>query len=130
MLDQIISESYQNFLSTKSRCESIQSVSNLRWKRSINDQNLIPDFIYFFGASSGYGSESSSGYGSDCCPPVVDPLTFTALLGFIGAATYFLQFTITMLLAKRRRKRSLKSGRPEHAFDYINLGTKIIVFAS
>ena len=129
MLDQIISESYQNFLSTKSRCESIQSVLNLRWKRSINVQNLIPDSIYFFGESSGYGSESS-GYGSDCCPPVVDPLTFTALLGFIGAATYFLQFTITMLLAKRRRKRSLKSGRPEHAFDYIDLGTKNIAFAS
>ena len=129
MLDQIISESYQNFLSTKSRCESIQSVLNLRWKRSINVQNLIPDSIYFFGESSGYGSESS-GYGSDCCPPVVDPLTFTALLGFIGAATYFLQFTITMLLAKRRRKRSLKSGRPEHAFDYIDLGTKNIDFVS
>ena len=32
----------------------------------------------------------SSG-GGDCCPPVVDPLTFLALLGFIAAATYFLQ---------------------------------------
>ena len=75
MLDQIVSELYQNFLSKKATCESNQSLSKLRSKRAIGDQS--------FGASSGYGS--------DCCPPVVDPLTFIALLGFIAAATYFLQ---------------------------------------
>ena len=75
MLEEIISELYKNFLSTKSRCESAHSVSNLRSKRETWDQN--------FGASSGSGS--------DCCPLVIDPLTFIALLGFIGAATYFLQ---------------------------------------
>ena len=26
----------------------------------------------------------------DCCPLVIDPLTLTALLAFIAAATYFL----------------------------------------
>ena len=46
---------------------------NLRSKRETWDQN--------FGASSGSGS--------DCCPLVVDPLTFIALLGFIGVSTYF-----------------------------------------
>merc|ERR1712045_615012 len=102
-LDQIVSELYQNFLSKKATCESKQSLSKWRSKRAIRDQR--------FGASSTYGSGSdllgafSSG-GSDCCPPVVDPLTFIALLGFIAAATYFLQQQITMLLGRRRRKRS------------------------
>ena len=109
MLDQIVSESYRIFLSSKSRCESIQSESDLRSKRNARDQN--------FGASSGSGS--------DCCPPVVDPLLIMALLGFIAAATYFLQSLITMNLG--RRKRSLKSGRPEHPLDFINLGTKIFL---
>ena len=112
MLDQIVSVSYRTFLSTKSRCESIQSESDLRSKRNARDQN--------FGASSGSGS--------DCCPPVVDPLLIMALLGFIGAATYFLQSLITMnLMMARRKKRSLKSGRPEHPLDFINLGTKIFL---
>ena len=75
MVDQIIIESYQNFLSKKSDCEINQKLFNWRSKRQTWDQS--------FGASSGYGS--------DCCPPVVDPLTFIALLGFIAAATYFLQ---------------------------------------
>ena len=88
MLDQIVSELYQNFLSKKATCESDQSLSKWRLKRAIGDQS--------FGASSGYGGSTdlvgafSSG-GGDCCPPVVDPLTFLALLGFIAAATYFLQ---------------------------------------
>ena len=75
MLDQIITDSYQNFLSKKSTCEDNQKSLKWRLKRGIGDQS--------FGASSSYGS--------DCCPPVVDPLTFIALLGFIAAATYFLQ---------------------------------------
>ena len=55
----------------------------------------------------GYGSHSS-GYGSDCCPLVVDPLTWLALLSFIGAATYLLNEVIamSMLMMMRRRKRS------------------------
>ena len=111
MLDQIVSESYRIFLSSKSRCESIQSVSNfLRSKRETWDQN--------FGASSGSGS--------DCCPPVVDPLLVMALLGFIAAATYFLQSLITMNLMGRRKKRSIRSRRPEHSLNFINLGTKIL----
>ena len=59
--------------------------------------------------SSGYGSHSS-GYGSDCCPPVVDPLTWLALLGFIAAATYLLNEVIAMsmlMMPGKRRKRSL-----------------------
>ena len=104
MVEQIIIESYQNFLSKKSECEINQILPKWRSKRGLGDQS--------FGVSSHYGS--------DCCPPVVDSLTYIALLGFIGAATYFLQFTITMLLM-RRRKRSLKS---EHLFDFLNSGRK------
>ena len=51
------------------------------------------------------GSYSGSG-GSDCCPLVVDTLTYISLIAFIGLATYFLNEFIAMsMLAKRRRKR-------------------------
>ena len=47
----------------------------------------------------------------DCCPLVVDPLTFAALTGFIGLATYFLEryiaMSMLMMARKKRRKRAL-----------------------
>ena len=44
-----------------------------------------------------------------CCPLVVDPLTFIALLSFISLAVFFLNIEITMsnLMAKRRKRRNL-----------------------
>ena len=66
-------------------------------------------------ASQQYNSASqnsgsySSGYGGDCCPPVVDPLTYIALLSFLAAAIYFLQQQIEMsmlMMPGKRRKRS------------------------
>ena len=63
---------------------------------------------------SGYGSHGSfsgGGHGMDCCPLVVDPLTFAALTGFIGLATYFLEryiaMSMLMMARKKRRKRAL-----------------------
>ena len=41
-----------------------------------------------------YGAYSS--YGGGCCDPVVDPLTYAALLGFLALATYFFQVLIEM----------------------------------
>ena len=46
-------------------------------------------------------------YDPECCPLVVDPLTFTALLAFICAASGFLAVQITMLLRRKRRKRGV-----------------------
>ena len=67
-------------------------------------------------AASGYGyghhethhSSYSHGY-HDCCPLVVDPLTYAAILGFLAAATYLLQTVIAMsaLAGGGRKKRSL-----------------------
>ena len=71
--------------------------------------------------SSGYGT-SSSGYGhapvdygysvsysssgdEDCCPLVLDPLLLASLLGFVAAATYFLNVVITMVMPGRKRRR-------------------------
>ena len=68
------------------------------------------------GGHSSYGSHSS-GYGSDCCPPVVDPLTWLALLGFIAAATYLLNEVIAMsmlMMARKRRKRNLMTAENWH----------------
>ena len=68
-------------------------------------KNQIPD-QYLRASQSSYGhSGSGSGYGGhgsyssgggDCCPLVVDPLTFAALIGFIGLATYFFREFIAL----------------------------------
>lgn len=63
-----------------------------------------------YGSHSGYGGHSGhggGGYKLQCCPLVVDPLTFTALLGAIAAGTFFLNMLITMnIMMRRRRKRN------------------------
>jgi uncharacterized membrane protein len=52
----------------------------------------------------------SSGGGSECCPLVIDPLTLTAILGFIAAATFLLQQLIVMtIMGRKRKKRNLAS---------------------
>ena len=45
-----------------------------------------------------YGSFSSAG---GCCPLVVDPLTYAALIGFIALATYFFNEQIAMPMLAR-----------------------------
>ena len=59
---------------------------------------------------SGYGGDHYGSYsgGGDCCPLVVDPLTYAALLGFIALATYFLNILIAMSMLMMRRKRRRK----------------------
>merc|ERR1711971_36924 len=51
------------------------------------------------------GSDYYGGYG-ECCPPVVDPYTYLALLAGIALTTWFLQMTIVMTMFEKRRKRS------------------------
>ena len=71
-----------------------------------------------------YGAYSS--YGGGCCDPVVDPLTYAALLGFLALATYFFQVLIEMsMLAKKRRKRR-SINEPDNVFyDVFDEGKKI-----
>ena len=48
----------------------------------------------------------SGGGGMECCPLVVDYLTFISLLTFIGLATYFFNEFIAMsMLAKKKKRR-------------------------
>ena len=76
---------------------------------------------------SGYGDHygAYSG-GGDCCPLVVDPLTYSALLAFLAAAVYFFQVLIEMsMLAKKRRKRR-SIDEPDNVFyDVFDEGKKI-----
>ena len=44
---------------------------------------------------------ASGGYGYNCCPPVVDPYTFLALIGGIALATYFLRVLIVTTTVSR-----------------------------
>ena len=56
----------------------------------------------------GCRARMSSGYG-DCCPAVVDPLTYIAFLSFLAAAVYLLNEQIQMsnlMMTKRRKKRN------------------------
>ena len=39
--------------------------------------------------------------GGDCCPLVIDPLTYAALIGFIGLATYFFNVQIAASMLAR-----------------------------
>ena len=48
--------------------------------------------VQLHGAASGHG-----GYGG-CCPPVVDPYTWLALIAGIALATYFLRVLITVTM--------------------------------
>ena len=58
----------------------------------------------------------SSGYGDKCCPPVVDPYTWLALIGGIALATFFLQMAIVNNIMPGRRKR-----RSTHLWHYSQL---------
>ena len=52
------------------------------------------------------GSDYYGGYG-ECCPPVVDPYTYLALIAGMALVTWFLQMTIVMTTFEPpRRKRS------------------------
>ena len=92
--------------------DSVNMSSLLRSKLT----DLVPNSDTY-GHSSGYG-HSSSGYGhsgsyssgyDDCCPPVVDPLTYIALLSFLAAAVYLLNEQIAMSNLMVRRKREVKN---------------------
>lgn len=57
------------------------------------------------------GSDYYGGYG-ECCPPVVDPYTYLALLAGVALVTWFLQMTIVMTMfdGGGRFKRSSREG--------------------
>lgn len=83
--------------------------------------------------SSGYGSHSS-GYESDCCPPVIDPLTYIAFLGFIALATYFLNQFIAMSMiemasGRKKRESNEKEVSPLNEMSgFILMGMLQIIF--
>ena len=53
---------------------------------------------------------SGGGGGARCCNVVVDPLSVLTLIGFLAAATYFLNILITMNIGGKRRKRRRSGG--------------------
>lgn len=61
----------------------------------------------------------SSGYGEKCCPPVVDPSTWIALIGGIALATFFLQMAIVNNITGRRRKRSIEDLNEENQEELV-----------
>ena len=67
------------------------------------------------GYASGHssGGYSHGGYFDDCCPPVVDNLTFIALMSFLALGTYFLRIRITMDLGRRKKRRRSISRKSE-----------------
>ena len=60
--------------------------------------------------NDGYGGYGHHGGYHDCCPLVVNPLTYIALLSFLAAAVYLLReqiFMSNLMMAKRRKRRDL-----------------------
>ena len=62
------------------------------------------------------------GANGDCCPPVVDPYTFLALIAGIGLITWFLQMVIVMTEfmppGGMRFKRDMHNDRPDKTGIY------------
>ncbi len=69
-----------------------------------------------YGGHSGYGH--GHGHKKECCPLVIKPLVFLALLGSIAAATAFFNILITMNLGRKRRRR-------RRSYDDGNSGSSI-----
>ena len=84
-----VSELHQIYEAKKEGCELLYRYK--RAKRAVNYD--------LAGAGSGH---------MDCCPLVIDPLTLTALLAFIAAATYFLwgwnMTLLTFMSSNKHRK--------------------------
>ena len=59
--------------------------------------SLIESARSMFAASSDY-------YYNDCCPPVVDPYAWIALLGGTALVTWFLQMVIVNTMFSRKRR--------------------------
>ena len=75
-----------------------------------------------FGSHSGYGHHHKK----ECCPLVIKPLVFLALLGSLAAATAFLNVLITMNLGrKRRRRRRSESSSAELGTERVPWTSKI-----
>ena len=82
----------------------------LQWLTKLSHSNLLstleslPSNISSMGRTISLSGSHSSGYGEQCCPPVVDPYTWAALIGGIALATFFLQMTIVNIIGKRGRR--------------------------
>ena len=63
----------------------------------------------YYSYADSYGAPSGYHHHQDCCPLVVDPLTLTAILGAIAAATAFFNTLITMNLSGGRNKRKKRT---------------------
>ena len=83
----------------------------LQWLTKVSHSNLLSTLESLPSNQTGtsrtmsLGGSHSSGYGDQCCPPVVDPYTLLALIGGIALATFFLQMSIVNIIGRKRRRR-------------------------
>ena len=88
-----------SFLVRMSHSSTLDSISKFH-SNSSHSGRALSDLVDLTGSYS-------SGYGGKCCPPVVDPYTFLALIGGIALATFFLQMAIVVAgIPVGRKKRS------------------------
>lgn len=74
----------------------------------------LQSFAHHYGGYHNDYGYNHGGYGyhgyHDCCPGVVNPLTYIALLSYLALAVYLLReqiFKSNLMMAKRRKKRQI-----------------------
>jgi len=95
-----------SFLIRMSHSSTLDSLNRFQTNSTLSGRALS-DLVDLTGSYS-------SGYGDKCCPPVVDPYTWLALIAGIALATFFLQMAIVNNIpVGGRKKRSYKEGGEE-----------------
>ena len=94
-------------------------------QNGFNLQSLLePQNSGLFGSqSSDYNGGDQLGAfsgGGDCCPLVIDPLTYAALIGFIGLATYFFNVQIAASMLARSFPWPFNAGWVIHGRNHFN----------
>ena len=109
-----------NFSFTSSFMGNMLDLSHENILQSLESNSSNSDTDSETEARSLFGA-ASSGYGDKCCPPVVDPYTWLALIAGIALATYFLRITITTTLKRKKRRKREQDEDDEEMNDHANI---------
>ena len=103
----------------------LQFLTNLSHSSLLATLSTLPTNTNTTDTGRTLSASYSSSYGDECCPPVVDPYTWAALIGGIALATFFLQMQIVANISGRRRRRRSEMG--EDKINGIMTGWNLLI---